>query len=98
MHKILNIVNQSSMEQAHTKYQIMSLLNQIKLSEDLTKNSNMNEYDLTDLQKFSDRLFQLENKIDQVSFSYKSFVAYFNNDDIEVEYQDKWFKRLGKIK
>jgi hypothetical protein len=49
MHKILNIVNQSSMEQAHTKYQIMSLLNQIKLSEDLTKNSNMNEYDLTDL-------------------------------------------------
>jgi hypothetical protein len=49
MHKILNICNQSSLEQNHTKYQLMSLINQIKLSEDLTKNSNMNEYDLTDL-------------------------------------------------
>jgi len=58
----------------------------------------MSEYDLTDLQKFGDRLYQLENKVEEVSYSYKSFNAYFNVDEIEVEIEDKWFKRLGKIK
>lgn len=58
----------------------------------------MSEYDLTDLQKFSDRLYQLEIKVEEVSYNYKSFNAYFNVDDIEVEIEDKWFKRLGKIK
>ena len=58
----------------------------------------MSEYDLTDLQKFSDRLYQLEKKVEEVSYNYKSFNAYFNVDEIEVEIEDKWFKRLGKIK
>jgi len=25
-------------------------------------------------------------------------MSYFNYEDVEVEYQDKWFKRFGKIK
>jgi hypothetical protein len=25
-------------------------------------------------------------------------MAYFNNDEIEIEIEDKWFKRLGKLK
>ena len=41
MHKILNIVNQSSLEQNYIKYQLMGLLNQIELSDDLAKNANM---------------------------------------------------------
>ena len=83
LHKILNIVNQSNLESDHTKYHLISLINQIKISEDLTKNSNMNDYDLTDLQKFGDRLYQLESKVEQVSYNYKSFNNYFSHEDIE---------------